>query len=43
MSCGENDIITATGFSCRHQIFEGMNKNVKHPVSILKEALNESV
>ena len=32
-------IIAAAGTSCRHQIKDGTNKNSKHPVTILKEAL----
>lgn len=35
-------IIAANGTSCRHQIFDGTNRVAKHPVSILKEAINES-
>ncbi len=32
-------IIAANGTSCRHQIFDGTTRIAKHPVSILKEAL----
>lgn len=32
-------IIAAPGTSCRHQIKDGTNRNTKHPVSILREAL----
>jgi len=32
-------IIAAAGTSCRHQIKDGTNRNSKHPVTILKEAL----
>lgn len=31
--------IVASGTSCRHQIKDGINKESKHPVSILREAL----
>ena len=31
--------ISASGTSCRHQIFDGTKRTAKHPVSILKEAL----
>ena len=34
-----NTIISASGTSCRHQIKDGTNRNSKHPVSILREAL----
>ena len=33
-------IIAANGTSCRHQIYDGTKKIAKHPVTILKEALN---
>lgn len=33
------DIISANGTSCRHQIKDGTNKEAKHPITILKEAL----
>ena len=32
-------IITAPGTSCRHQIKDGANRNAKHPVEVLYEAL----
>ena len=32
-------VISANGTSCRHQIKDGTNRNVKHPMSILKDAL----
>ncbi|WP_299550952.1 FAD-binding and (Fe-S)-binding domain-containing protein [Seonamhaeicola sp.] len=35
----EHVVIGAAGTSCRHQIKDGTNRNAKHPVSILKEAL----
>jgi FAD/FMN-containing dehydrogenase/Fe-S oxidoreductase len=31
--------ISASGTSCRHQIYDGTNRKSQHPVSILKEAL----
>ncbi len=33
--------IAASGTSCRHQIFDGTGRKVKHPVEILFEALRE--
>ena len=32
-------IIAANGTSCRHQIKDGTNREAKHPISILREAL----
>ena len=32
-------IISANGTSCRHQIKDGTNREAKHPITILKEAL----
>jgi len=32
-------IIATSGTSCRHQIKDGTNRNSKHPITILKEAL----
>jgi FAD/FMN-containing dehydrogenase/Fe-S oxidoreductase len=32
-------VISANGTSCRHQIKDGTNRNAKHPISILKDAL----
>lgn len=32
-------IIAASGTSCRHQIKEGTDRNSKHPITILREAL----
>jgi FAD/FMN-containing dehydrogenase/Fe-S oxidoreductase len=32
--------IVAAGTSCRHQIFDGTKRIAKHPITILKEALN---
>tara|TARA_R110002096_G_scaffold15173_7_gene53395 strand:+ start:630 stop:3551 length:2922 start_codon:yes stop_codon:yes gene_type:complete len=32
-------IIAANGTSCRHQIKDGTNREAKHPISILKDAL----
>lgn len=36
---GENDLIAAPGTSCRHQIHDGTGRASKHPVEILREAL----
>ena len=35
----EETIIAANGTSCRHQIADGTQRNAKHPVTILREAL----
>ena len=35
----ENTSISANGTSCRHQIKDGTNREAKHPITILKEAL----
>ncbi|HKL36791.1 MAG TPA: hypothetical protein VJ899_10910, partial [Salegentibacter sp.] len=35
----EATVISANGTSCRHQIFDGTQREAKHPVSILREAL----
>ena len=35
----KNTIIVASGTSCRHQIKDGTNRDAKHPISILREAL----
>jgi FAD/FMN-containing dehydrogenase/Fe-S oxidoreductase len=35
----EDTIIAANGTSCRHQIKDGTQREAKHPVTILKEAL----
>ncbi len=35
-------IISANGTSCRHQIKDGTNREAKHPITILKEALLSS-
>ncbi|PCI36149.1 MAG: FAD-binding oxidoreductase [Flavobacteriaceae bacterium] len=32
-------VVAAAGTSCRHQIYDGTNKQAQHPVSILKNAL----
>jgi len=32
-------VIAANGTSCRHQIKDGTNRDAKHPISILREAL----
>jgi len=34
----ETEII-ASGTSCRHQILDGTNRNAKHPITVLREAL----
>jgi Fe-S oxidoreductase len=31
--------IAAAGTSCRHQFFDGTNRNAEHPVTILKNLL----
>jgi FAD/FMN-containing dehydrogenase/Fe-S oxidoreductase len=38
----EETIIAANGTSCRHQIFDGTQRQAKHPVTILREALVKS-
>jgi Fe-S oxidoreductase len=35
----EDVVISANGTSCRHQIKDGTNREAKHPVTILREAL----
>jgi Fe-S oxidoreductase len=35
----EDTIISANGTSCRHQIKDGTQREAKHPISILREAL----
>ncbi len=35
-----NVLISASGMSCRHQIFDGTGKKALHPVEVLFEALN---
>jgi Fe-S oxidoreductase len=35
----QNTIISASGTSCRHQIKDGTQRESKHPITILKEAL----
>ena len=35
----EDTIISANGTSCRHQIKDGTNREAKHPITILREAL----
>ncbi|WP_347174617.1 FAD-binding and (Fe-S)-binding domain-containing protein [Polaribacter uvawellassae] len=39
-NCATDTEIIAAGTSCRHQIFDGTKRIAKHPISILKEALN---
>ena len=36
---GSETIISASGTSCRHQIHDGTQRDSKHPITILKEAL----
>ena len=36
---GMEIVIAATGTSCRHQIKDGTDRQAKHPVEILYEAL----
>jgi Fe-S oxidoreductase len=35
----ENALICAPGFSCRHQIADGVQKTAKHPAEIMLQAL----
>jgi Fe-S oxidoreductase len=35
----EETIISANGTSCRHQIKDGTQREAKHPITILREAL----
>ncbi len=35
----EDVVMSANGTSCRHQIKDGTNREAKHPITILKEAL----
>lgn len=37
--CSESTEIVAAGTSCRHQIYDGTKRIAKHPITILKEAL----
>ena len=37
---GSNDVIAATGTSCRHQIFDGTGRRARHPVEILRDSLS---
>lgn len=39
-NCSTETEIAAAGTSCRHQIFDGTKRIAKHPITILKEALN---
>ncbi len=39
-NCSSSTEIAAAGTSCRHQIFDGTKRIAKHPITILKEALN---
>ena len=36
----ENEILAATGTSCRHHIYDGTGKKALHPIEILYKALN---
>jgi Fe-S oxidoreductase len=38
-SANEKTLISASGTSCRHQIKDGADKEAKHPVEILYDAL----
>ncbi len=38
----EDTVISANGTSCRHQIKDGTQREAKHPITILKEALIET-
>ncbi len=38
-SAGEKELICAPGFSCRHQIHDGVQKKAQHPASILAAAV----
>jgi len=39
-NCSSDTEIAAAGTSCRHQIFDGTKRIAKHPITLLKEALN---
>ena len=39
----QSSIIVAAGTSCRHQIFDGTQRNSLHPVSVLKMALKKLI
>lgn len=39
-NCSAETEIAAAGTSCRHQIYDGTKRIAKHPITILKEALN---
>jgi FAD/FMN-containing dehydrogenase/Fe-S oxidoreductase len=39
-NCSSETEIAAAGTSCRHQIFDGTKRIAKHPITLLKEALN---
>jgi Fe-S oxidoreductase len=38
-ACASDEIIVATGTSCRHQIHDGVGKTAFHPIEILYEAI----
>lgn len=38
----ETELIVASGTSCRHQIKDGTNRESKHPIEVLFDALNNS-
>ncbi|WNH12124.1 FAD-binding and (Fe-S)-binding domain-containing protein [Thalassobellus suaedae] len=38
-NASKETLISANGTSCRHQIKDGTNREAKHPITILKEAL----
>lgn len=37
-----NDLIAASGTSCRHQIHDGTGRHAVHPAEILRQALNRN-
>ncbi len=38
-NCDSETIIVASGTSCRHQIHDGTQREAKHPITVLREAL----
>ncbi len=39
---GEDDVVVATGTSCRHQLADGVGMRAEHPVRVLEAMLDES-
>ena len=39
-AAGDDDVILATGTSCRHQIHDGTNRRAMHPIEFLAERLS---